>query len=86
LTYEVRVKRAAYFYRYAILLTKEQEMKIKFFSMFMVAASMLFASTFAVAQSMNVPTIKAKSVMTGLENPWDMAFTSGGDMFYTEKC
>ena len=44
-------------------------MKIKFFSMFMVATSMLLGSTFAVAQSMNVPTIKAQSVMTGLENP-----------------
>ena len=54
--------------------------------MFMVAVSMLFGSTFAFAQSMNVPTISAKAVMTGLENPWDMAFTSGGDMFYTEKC
>jgi hypothetical protein len=46
---------------------------------------MLFGSTFAFAQSMNVPTISAQAVMTGLENPWDMDFTSGGDMFYTEK-
>jgi glucose/arabinose dehydrogenase len=25
-------------------------------------------------------------VMSGLENPWDMAFTADGSMFYTEKC
>ena len=24
--------------------------------------------------------------MTGLENPWDMAFLADGSMFYTEKC
>jgi glucose/arabinose dehydrogenase len=63
-------------------------MKVKFFSKFLVAAaSMIFGSSVVLAASggMDVPTIKAKAVMTGLENPWDMAF-SGGDMFYTEKC
>jgi len=48
-------------------------MKIKFFSLFMVAASMLLGSS-VFAAGMNVPTIKAKAVMTGLENPWDMAY------------
>ncbi len=65
-------------------------MKSKFFSMFIVAVSMLFGATItAIAdghQGMNVPKIKAKAVMTGLENPWDMAFLSDGTMFYTEKC
>ena len=60
-------------------------MKVKFFSIFTVAASMLFAGS-VFAQGMNVPTIKAEQVMSGLENPWDMAFTNGGDMFFTEKC
>jgi len=46
---------------------------------------MLFAGS-VFAQAMNVPTIKAEQVMSGLENPWDMAFTNGGDMFFTEKC
>lgn len=35
---------------------------------------------------MNIPTIEASEVMTGLENPWDMAFLPDGTMFYTEKC
>ena len=26
------------------------------------------------------------SILNGLENPWDMAFTKNGDMFFTEKC
>lgn len=60
-------------------------MKVKFFSIFTVAASMLFAGS-VFAQAMNVPTIKAEQVMSGLENPWDMAFDSKGDMFFTEKC
>ena len=60
-------------------------MKVKFFSIFTVVASMLFAGS-VFAQAMNVPTIKAEQVMSGLENPWDMAFTNGGDMFFTEKC
>jgi hypothetical protein len=49
-------------------------MKIKFFSIFLVAASILFGSTFAVAEGMDVPEIKVKAVMTGLENPWDCFF------------
>ena len=59
-------------------------MKTKFFSVFLVMASMLFGSN-AIAQGMDVPTIKADMVMSGLKNPWDMAFTNAGDMFYTEK-
>ncbi|MAW33005.1 MAG: aldose sugar dehydrogenase [Proteobacteria bacterium] len=37
-------------------------------------------------QGMNVPSISASMVMSGLENPWDMAFLADGTMFYTEKC
>lgn len=37
-------------------------------------------------KGMNVPFIKTTEFMTGLENPWDMAFLPDGTMFYTEKC
>ena len=37
-------------------------------------------------QRMNVPMIKTTEFMTGLENPWDMAFLPDGTMFFTEKC
>lgn len=35
---------------------------------------------------MNIPIIKAATLMEGLDNPWDMAFLPDGTMFYTEKC
>ena len=35
---------------------------------------------------MNIPMIKATTLMEGLDNPWDMAFLPDGTMFYTEKC
>jgi len=35
---------------------------------------------------MNVPFIETTEFMTGLENPWDMAFLPDGTMFFTEKC
>ena len=37
-------------------------------------------------KGMNVPTIEASALMSGLENPWDMAFLPDGTMFFTEKC
>ncbi len=37
-------------------------------------------------KGMNVPFIETTEFMTGLENPWDMAFLPDGTMFYTEKC
>jgi len=37
-------------------------------------------------QRMNVPKIETNEFMTGLENPWDMAFLPDGTMFFTEKC
>lgn len=33
-----------------------------------------------------VPTLARTDFMTGLQNPWDMAFTSDGTLFFTEKC
>ena len=38
------------------------------------------------ADTMGTPKISAMSILNGLENPWDMAFTKNGDMFFTEKC
>ena len=37
-------------------------------------------------EGMDVPMIKSSALMTGLENPWDMAFLPDGTMFFTEKC
>ena len=38
------------------------------------------------ADTMGTPKISAMSIVNGLENPWDMAFTKNGDMLFTEKC
>jgi len=64
-------------------------MKIKFISA-IIALGMMFGFAFNAQadghQGMNVPSISASMVMSGLENPWDMAFLADGTMFYTEKC
>ncbi len=39
----------------------------------------------AAAQS-NGPSITPTTVLSGLDNPWDMAFLPDGTMFFTEKC
>ena len=57
----------------------------------MIAASAvvvigLVSNAHAEGQAMNVPIIETTEFMTGLENPWDMAFLPDGTMFYTEKC
>lgn len=52
-----------------------------------IALLMLLATTSSHAEKgMNVPAIGSMVVMSGLENPWDVAFTPDGSMFYTEKC
>jgi glucose/arabinose dehydrogenase len=50
--------------------------------MFLASAGIAFAGT-AAAQ---VPTLSATTVLSGLSNPWDMAFLPDGTMFFTEKC
>ena len=53
------------------------------------AMSMIATSSFAEhhgSKGMKVPKIGSMVIMSGLENPWDMAFTADGSMFYTEKC
>lgn len=57
-----------------------------------VASALLMIGLIANAHAdghgkgMNVPFIETTEFMTGLENPWDMAFLPDGTMFYTEKC
>ncbi|MDJ0739619.1 MAG: PQQ-dependent sugar dehydrogenase [Gammaproteobacteria bacterium] len=61
----------------------------KSFSTAMASAMLLGLSTHALAdghEGMDVPTIKSSVLMSGLENPWDMAFLPDGTMFFTEKC
>ena len=58
---------------------------------FITSVCMLFGLVFHAnaadhAGGMKVPSIKSDAVMTGLENPWDMAFLPDGTMFFTEKC
>ena len=49
-------------------------------------AFVLIGASTAHAQRMAVPKIETNEFMTGLENPWDMAFLPDGTMFFTEKC
>lgn len=50
----------------------------------MGAAAVMFGST-AIA-SPNATTLTHSVVLSGLDNPWDMAFLDDGTMFFTEKC
>jgi glucose/arabinose dehydrogenase len=62
---------------------------VKFFSTVVAAAVMVGLSSNAYAdkhEGMDIPTIKSSAIMSGLENPWDMAFLPDGTMFFTEKC
>lgn len=40
----------------------------------------------ARAPSSEAPALDRADFMTGLSNPWDMAFAKDGTMFFTEKC
>ncbi|MDH3220989.1 MAG: PQQ-dependent sugar dehydrogenase [Gammaproteobacteria bacterium] len=62
---------------------------VKFFSTVIASTVMFGLSSNAYAdehEGMNIPTIKSSVFMSGLENPWDMAFLPDGTMFFTEKC
>lgn len=73
---------------------------IKLFSvtLALVAASAIFQNCSSGAQraptaseqeepvSTEPPTLARTDFMTGLNNPWDMAFTPDGAMLFTEKC
>ena len=54
------------------------------FSIGLVGFALCFS--FSSASRAEAPTLTHANFMTGLQNPWDMAFLSDGTMFYTEKC
>jgi len=61
--------------------------KLSWFFTAIASVLMLNATvSYAAGKGMDVPKIGSMVVMSGLENPWDMAFTADGSMFYTEKC
>src|SRR5688572_11723682 len=53
-------------------------------------ASIVFAATSppasAAAPSSETPRLTQTVVMSGLQSPWDIAFTPNGVMLFTEKC
>ena len=52
-------------------------LKTSLVSIGLIASSALFAAT---------PNLSTEVTIDKLELPWDMAFTSNGTMFFTEKC
>ncbi|ETX01876.1 MAG: soluble aldose sugar dehydrogenase [Candidatus Entotheonella factor] len=48
--------------------------------------ALLFSLPAAADQHGGAPKIAHDIVLSGLNNPWDMAFLPDGTMFYTEKC
>ncbi|MCC5954982.1 MAG: PQQ-dependent sugar dehydrogenase [Natronohydrobacter sp.] len=44
------------------------------------------ALTSGIALAAGAPDLSAETVLSDLDNPWDMAFLPDGTMFYTEKC
>ena len=61
---------------------------LKLFAAVMTSLMMLLgANSFALkGNGKDVPTIGSMIIMSGLENPWDLAFTNDGKaMFFTEK-
>lgn len=45
-----------------------------------------FTLTSGIALAAGAPDLSAETVLSDLDNPWDMAFLPDGTMFYTEKC
>jgi glucose/arabinose dehydrogenase len=65
------------------------------FSLLMIAGTLLAAGAAgpaaippasAAAAAVEPPKLTRTVVMTGLQSPWDIAFTSDGAMLFTEKC
>ena len=50
-----------------------------------VVATAAFMASPSHADTMGTPKISAMSILNGLENPWDMAFTKNGDTFFTKN-
>lgn len=55
----------------------------RFWSYSLIATACMATAGTAVAAA---PSLTATPVLSKLENPWDMAFTQDGAMFFTEKC
>ena len=52
----------------------------------LTAAALAFAPPAAAQVGVNTTTLQHETVLSDLENPWDMAFLDDGTMFFTEKC
>lgn len=52
----------------------------------LLPAALLATAGSANLASAEAPVLAHTAVLTGLENPWDMAFLPDGTMFFTEKC
>jgi len=55
--------------------------KSKLLSAAIFSAATLLAAN-GQADTMGTPKISAMSIVNGLENPWDMAFTKNGDIYF----
>jgi glucose/arabinose dehydrogenase len=51
-----------------------------------VTALAISAGVHALAKSADDLNLQRSDIMSGLQSPWDMAFTQDGTMFFTEKC
>lgn len=51
-----------------------------------VAGTLVWASPTFAQSGANTTSLKHSVVLSGLDNPWDMAFLSDGTMLFTEKC
>ena len=51
-----------------------------------VASALLLGSLALSAAPTEAPELARTVVMTGLQDPWDIAFTPDGVMLFTEKC
>ena len=60
----------------------------KFAGYMLLAGTGVLASCASGPQPMQgqAPSLSSTTVMSKLNNPWDMAFLPDGTMFYTEKC
>ncbi|MEX1215644.1 sorbosone dehydrogenase family protein [Saccharospirillum sp.] len=58
---------------------------IQMLSIALLGAATLSASAIA-DDTRRFPELSTSTIMTGLDNPWDMAFLQDGTLFYTEKC
>lgn len=52
----------------------------------LVASAMVYGSSPAANAGANTTSLGHSVVLSGLENPWDMAFFPDGTMLFTEKC